>query len=95
MPEALRGRSSPSTLLQRFLLMRHYVATLDRRSFGVLGSEGKHYLRLSIATALADLEDAVARVARAVEDRAGFADFCAEEIGAAREAAREEVAHAV
>ena len=41
-----RERSSPATLLQMFLLWRHQVATMDRRSFGSLGSEGQHYLRI-------------------------------------------------
>ena len=58
MPAGLRQRSSPSTLLQRFLLLRHHVATLDRRSFGTIGSEGKHYLRISIATAMAAFHQA-------------------------------------
>jgi aspartate/methionine/tyrosine aminotransferase len=96
MPPGQRERSSPSTLLQRFLLLRHHVATLDRRSFGALGSEGKHYLRVSIATAMPDLEEAVARIGRAVEDAEGFRAFFAEEIGtpaATAAPAREEVVH--
>lgn len=68
-----RARTTPATLLQMFLLYRYDVATMDRKSFGVIGSEGRHYLRLSIATGLADLEEAVARLATAVTDRAGFA----------------------
>ena len=98
MPAGLRQRSSPSTLLQRFLLLRHHVATLDRRSFGTIGSEGKHYLRISIATAMADLEEAVARITRALEDSAGFRAFFADEIGippAAVAPSREEVVHVV
>jgi len=51
------------------------VATLDRKSFGVIGSEGKHYLRISIATSLDDLEEAVVRIAAAATDRAGFRRF--------------------
>jgi len=82
LPAPQRAQSSPSALLQRFLLQRYHVATLDRRSFGVLGSEGKHYLRLSIATSLFDLEEAIERIAQAVEDRRGFAAFVAEELGA-------------
>jgi aspartate/methionine/tyrosine aminotransferase len=83
LPREQRQRSSPSTLLQRFLLLRYHVATLDRRSFGTIGTEGQHYLRLSIATAMADLETALGRIARAVEDRRGFASFLDEELAAA------------
>src|SRR5690606_8631936 len=58
MPLGIRARSSPSTLLQLFLLARYGVATLDRKSFGRIGSEGKHFLRISIATAIEDLAEA-------------------------------------
>ncbi len=58
-----------------FLLRRHHVATIDRRSFGHLGSEGQHYLRISIATALDDLKLGLDRIAAAAADRAGFQDF--------------------
>lgn len=75
LPTSVRGTTSPSTLFQRFLLHSYRVATLDRRSFGVIGSEGKHFLRISIATNLADLEDAVFRIALAAEDRDGFRHF--------------------
>jgi hypothetical protein len=34
-----------------------------RRSFGTIGSEGKHYLRISIATGLEDLLEATFRIA--------------------------------
>jgi aspartate/methionine/tyrosine aminotransferase len=79
LPPAARDGSSPSTLLQRYLLMRRQVATMDRRSFGALGAEGKHYLRLSFATGIEDLREALRRIAAAADDRAGFADFFAEE----------------
>ena len=78
MPPAERAASSPSTLVQRFLLFRYHVATMDRRSFGRLGSDGKHFLRLSIATGIEDLSEAVRRIARAAEDRSGFASFLAD-----------------
>ena len=73
-----RRRSSPSTLLQMFLLWRHQVATMDRRSFGSLGSEGQHYLRLSIATALEDLKIGLERIRVAAGDVDGFQDFVRE-----------------
>ena len=47
--------TAPSTLLQAFLLYVHGIATLGRRSFCRLGSEGEHYLRLSIANSMEEL----------------------------------------
>jgi hypothetical protein len=41
----------------------------------VIGSEGRHYLRMSIATGLPDLQEALVRIAAAVADRAGFAEW--------------------
>jgi aspartate aminotransferase len=71
----LREQSSPSTLFQRFLLFRYGVATMDRKSFGRIGSEGEHYLRISIATSIDDLRLAVDRIRAAASDAAGFAQF--------------------
>ena len=71
----LRQLSSPSTLFQRFLLFRYGVATMDRKSFGRIGSEGEHYLRISIATSIDDLRLAVDRIRAAASDSAGFAQF--------------------
>jgi len=78
LPDEIRFRTSPSTLFQLFLLFVHHVATLDRKSFGRFGSEGKHFLRISIATSLEDLETAVLRIAMAADDRVGFRKFSAE-----------------
>lgn len=78
LPAAVRKRSSPATLFQLFLLFRYHVATMDRRSFGSIGAEGRHYLRLSIATGLDDLRQAVARIEEAARDRSGFAAFVRE-----------------
>lgn len=75
---AVRQRTSPATLFQMFLLFRHGVATMDRKSFGRIGTEGKHYLRLSIATATEDLMEALKRIRAAVADTEGFARFVAE-----------------
>ena len=61
-----------------FLLWQYQVATMDRRSFGRLGSEGQHYLRLSIATALGDLEIGLRRIRAAAQDRDGFLKFIRE-----------------
>jgi aspartate/methionine/tyrosine aminotransferase len=75
LPKPQAERTTPSTLLQLFLLFRHHVATMDRKSFGTIGSEGKHFLRISIATGLEDLEEAMRRIAAALDDRAGFASW--------------------
>ena len=77
LPEEIRQRSSPATLFQLFLLYRYRVASMDRRSFGVLGSEGEHHLRLSIATGDADLAEAMSRLAAAASDADGFQEFVA------------------
>src|SRR5262249_52163519 len=63
----------PSRQLQMFLLFRHGVATLDRPSFGRLGAEDQHFLRISVATSMDDLKEAMRRLAIAVHDVEGFA----------------------
>jgi len=75
LPENIRLHSSPATLFQLFLLHRYHVATMDRRSFGALDSEGQHFLRLSIATGAADLAEAVERIRVASNDEVGFHAF--------------------
>jgi aspartate/methionine/tyrosine aminotransferase len=75
LPEETRMDSSPATLFQLFLLHRYHVATMDRRSFGALDSEGQHFIRLSIATGAEDLEEAVKRIDTASKDEAGFRAF--------------------
>jgi aspartate aminotransferase len=75
LPPEVKRRSSPATLLQLFLLYKYRVATMDRRSFGVLGSDGENFLRISIATGDDDLAEAMGRVGEAVSDAAGFRDF--------------------
>jgi aspartate/methionine/tyrosine aminotransferase len=59
LPPAVQAETSPSTLFQMFLLMQYHVALMDRRSFGAIGAEGRHFLRISIATRSADLQEAV------------------------------------
>jgi len=78
MPETERVKTSPATLFQMFLLFRHHVATMDRRSFGRIGSDGKHFLRLSIATGIDDLKLGLDRIRAAATDRDGFAAFVRE-----------------
>ncbi|MCE5262921.1 MAG: aminotransferase class I/II-fold pyridoxal phosphate-dependent enzyme [Deltaproteobacteria bacterium] len=75
LPEAIRGKTSPSTLFQMFLLYVHGVATMDRKSFGRIGAEPFHYLRLSIATGTEELKKGVARIAAGAVDRDGFKRF--------------------
>jgi bifunctional pyridoxal-dependent enzyme with beta-cystathionase and maltose regulon repressor activities len=53
------------------------VATMDRRSFGALESEGQHFLRLSVATGAKDLAEAVTRIEAAARDAKGFRQFVA------------------
>ncbi len=75
MPEEVRNSTSPSTLFQMFLLWNHLVATMDRKSFGQIGCENMHYLRLSIATGIEDLKLGMERMANAINDAAGFVKF--------------------
>jgi aspartate/methionine/tyrosine aminotransferase len=75
LPQEIREKSSPSTLVQLYLLFRYHVATLDRKSFGRIGAEGKHFLRISIATALDDLMIAIDRIGRAGRNRDAFHQF--------------------
>ena len=79
LPDEERRRTSPSSMLQMFLLYRYGVATMDRNSFGSIGAEGQHFLRLSIAASLDRLREGVRRIERAAEDRDGFAAFLREE----------------
>jgi aspartate aminotransferase len=77
LPEEVRANTSPATLFQLFLLHEYRVATVDRRSFSLHGSEGQHYLRISTATSDADLDESVRRMAAAAADEAGFQRFVA------------------
>lgn len=79
LPDAARRRTCPSAMLQMFLLYGHGIATMDRGSFCRIGSEGQHYLRLSIATGMAELKKGVALMKTAAGDRDGFARFLDEE----------------
>jgi aspartate aminotransferase len=75
LPPDVRKKTSPSTLFQMFLLFEHQVATLDRKSFGRIGTEHLHFLRLSIATDTDSLKEGLKRFAAAANDRAGFQRF--------------------
>ena len=75
LPDAARRRTTPAGMLQMFLLYRYGVATMDRASFGRIGGDGQHFLRISIANGMDDIRRGVARMAKAADDRDGFADF--------------------
>jgi aspartate/methionine/tyrosine aminotransferase len=75
LPPNIRGKTSPSTLFQMFLLFEHQVATMDRKSFGRIGAENFHYLRLSFATDTESLREGLRRISRASGDREGFKRF--------------------
>jgi aspartate/methionine/tyrosine aminotransferase len=76
LPAQIKRMTSPATLVQMFALYYHQVAVMDRRSFGTLNSEGQHYLRLSIASELSELEEGVRRLAAAFNDQKGFRTYC-------------------
>ncbi len=78
LPEAAQRQTSPSGLFQMFALYAHQVAVLDRPSFGQLGTAGKHFLRLSTASELPQLEEGVRRLAAATQDAAGLEAFLKE-----------------
>lgn len=73
--DSRRSRTSPATLLTRFLLYYHGVALVDRRSFGVIESEGQHFVRLSIAADMDSLKEGLSRIRRGVADNEGFRKF--------------------
>jgi aspartate/methionine/tyrosine aminotransferase len=73
--EDVRAKTSPSTLFQMFLLYEYGVAVMDRKSFGKIGSEKHHYLRLSIANKLEELKLGVELIEKASKDTAGFEAF--------------------
>jgi aspartate aminotransferase len=75
LPPDIKKKTTPSTLFQMFLLYEHQVATLDRKSFGRIGIEGLHFLRLSIATDTDSLKEGVKRFAAASQDKKGFETF--------------------
>jgi aspartate aminotransferase/aminotransferase len=79
LPAAAQSHTSPSSMLQMFLLYKYGVATMDRNSFGKVGVKDQHFLRLSIATSLDRLKEGVSRIRTASTDRDGFAAFMKEE----------------
>ena len=78
LPADIRERTSPSAMFQMFALYNHFVAVMDRNSFGRIGAEGQHYLRLSIASDLPELQEGVRRLEKASKDKSGFERFIQE-----------------
>lgn len=75
MSPEVAARTSPSGMFQMFLLYSYGVATMDRNSFGSIGAENQHFLRLSIATSLEQLKEGVGRIEKASRDTTGFEAF--------------------
>ncbi len=75
LPETEQQAASPAGLFQMFALYAHRVAVLDRKSFGQIGADGLHFLRLSTASDLSVLEEGVRRIRNASEDHAGLRAF--------------------
>jgi len=71
----VKDSTSPSKLFQMFALYEHQVAVMDRKSFGEIGADELHFLRLSIAADLDTLEEGIRRIAAAGEDVTGFERF--------------------
>ena len=63
LPDSTKAKTSPATLVSRFLLYFHGVALVDRRSFGVIGSEGQDFLRLSYAADMDSIREGIRRIA--------------------------------
>ena len=76
--DAAKKESSPAGLFQMFALYDHQVAVLDRLSFGRIGVEGKHFLRLSTASELGVLRGGVQRLRDAAQDQTGLEKFLKE-----------------
>ena len=77
LPPETALQTSPSKLFQMFLIFRYGVATMDRNSFGRIGAEDLHFIRLSTATDLESIKLGIARIKEAAADKAGFQDFMA------------------
>lgn len=75
LPPDIQRKTSPSTLFQMFLLFVYHVAAMDRKSFGRIGTEKMHFLRLSIATGYDDLKEALGKIDAAAKDKTGFRTF--------------------
>ena len=79
LPTEIKEEAGPSKLIQMFLIYRYGVATMDRQSFGSIGSKDMHFLRLSTATDLESIKKGIDRMNKASKDRDGFANFIKED----------------
>jgi aspartate/methionine/tyrosine aminotransferase len=77
LPVEIQSITSPSKLFQMFLLYQHGVAAVDRQSFGTIGSENFHFVRLSTATSLENIKEGIQRISQAAADGDGFMRFIA------------------
>ncbi len=75
LPKEIQIKSSPSKLVQMFLLYHYSVATMDRKSFGRIGADDFHFLRLSTATSLESIKLGLEQIKRASKDKDGFARY--------------------
>jgi aspartate aminotransferase len=75
LPKEIQAKTSPSTLFQMFALFHHNVACLDRRSFGKIGSEKEHFIRLSAAADIETLKQGVQNLNDAFQDKPGFKKY--------------------
>lgn len=78
LPRDVASKTNPSKLFQMFLLYRYGVATMDRKSFGAVGADGKHFLRLSTATDMNSIKEGIRQMEKASKDSKGFAAFISE-----------------
>jgi aspartate aminotransferase len=77
LPVEIQSKTSPSKLFQMFLLYQHGVAAVDRQSFGSIGSEDFHFVRLSTATSMENIKEGTQRINQAAADSDGFKRFIA------------------
>jgi aspartate/methionine/tyrosine aminotransferase len=82
LPADERAATSPSRMLQGFLLERYGVATMDRKSFGRIGADGEDFLRLSIAASLERLQEGVRRMEKAFADCDGWREHQGQQLAA-------------
>ncbi len=75
LPADVARKTSPSKLFQMFLIYHYGVATMDRQSFGAVGAENMHFLRLSTATDLDSIKKGIERIDQASKDEKGFSEF--------------------
>ena len=78
LPPEKQAKTSASEFFQRFALFKHGVASLDRKGFCRIGSEGQHFVRISMASDMKTLLEGVRRLGAAATDIDGFQSFLAD-----------------